>query len=107
MAEAFLASLCCGFPVITSCGACTMSKRLLAMRRETVRPVFSRGRVLMEGLEGRQLMSAGPAGIANATVNDSVFDADTKTVHVVYYDATAKSLKYQSFDDQGGASAAV
>jgi hypothetical protein len=84
-----------------------MSKRLLAMRRETVRPVFSSGRPLMEGLEGRQLMSVGPSSIAGASVNDSVFDANTNTVHVVYYDATAKSLKYQSFDDNGGASAVV
>jgi hypothetical protein len=61
--------------------------------------------VTIEGLESRQLMSAGPANIPNAGPNDAVFDADEKVLHVLFYDTQSKALKYQSFNDDGTASA--
>ena len=79
-----------------------MSKRTLAMRK-SVRSQFA-GNPMVEGLEDRQMMSVGPAAIPNATTNDAVFDASTKTLHAIYYDNASTTLKYQSFNDSGAAS---
>jgi hypothetical protein len=81
-----------------------MSKRTLAMKK-SVRSQFA-SHPMIEGLEDRQMMSVGPAAIPNATTNDAVFDAGTKTLHAIYYDTSTKSLKYQSFNDNGTSSAA-
>src|SRR5215218_5485849 len=82
-----------------------MSKRKLSIGK-TVRPKFATARrAMLEGLESRQLMSAGPATIANAGPNDAVFDENTQVLHVVYYDTQTKALKYQGFNDDGTASA--
>jgi hypothetical protein len=72
---------------------------------ESVRPFAPRS-PMMEGLESRQMMSVGPAAIPNASMNDTVFDANTKTLHAIYYDTQSTTLKYQSFNDDGTASAA-
>jgi len=82
-----------------------MSKRTLAMKK-SVRPQTA-SRAMFEGLETRQMMSVGPVAIPNASTNDAVFDANTRTLHAIYYDTSSKSLKYQSFDDNGAAGAAV
>ncbi|HEY7119490.1 MAG TPA: hypothetical protein VH475_23060, partial [Tepidisphaeraceae bacterium] len=83
-----------------------MSKRTLSMGK-TVRPFAASPRATMfEGLEDRRLMSAvGPAALPNGAANDSVFDANTDTLHVIYYDTADKSLKYQSFGTDGSSSA--
>jgi hypothetical protein len=60
---------------------------------------------MFEGLEDRRLMSVGPAAIPNATVNDTVYDAGSNELHVVFYDTAAKAVKFQTFDNAGGASA--
>jgi hypothetical protein len=84
-----------------------MSKRKLSST-QSVRPnVFSTTRrPMIEGLESRQMMSVGPMDIPNASSNDTVFDASTKTLHAIYYDTQSTTLKYQSFADDGTASAA-
>ena len=74
-------------------------KRKLSTR-QSVRP-FAVPNRMMEDLEGRQLMSVTPASLANGTVNDTVFDANTKRLHVIYYDTATKTLDYQSFGDDG------
>jgi len=76
-----------------------MSKRALS-KTQSVRPHFA-GNRMMEDLEGRQLMSVTPGNLANGTTNDTVFDANTKTLHVIYYDSAAKTLNYQAFADDG------
>jgi hypothetical protein len=76
-----------------------MSKRTLAMKK-SVRPQVA-SPAMFEGLETRQMMSVGPASIPNATTNDAVFDAGTKTLHAIYNDTGSKSLKYQGFNDDG------
>src|SRR5436305_1692161 len=82
--------------------SCTMSKRTLAMKK-TVRSHVARNQMI-ESLEARQLMSVTPSTLPSGTTNDTVFDANTKTLHVIYYDAAAKTLNYQSFGDDGTAS---
>ncbi|MDB5320145.1 MAG: exported protein of unknown function [Phycisphaerales bacterium] len=81
-----------------------MSKRMLSSR-ESVRPFAARSR-MMEGLEDRTMMSVGPMSIPNASSNDTVFDANTKTLHAIYYDTASTTLKYQAFNDDGTASTA-
>jgi hypothetical protein len=76
-----------------------MSKRTRSMT-PTVRPYPARGPVV-EGLEDRRLMSVGPDAIANASTNDTVFDAANHVLHAVYYDTQAKSLNYKGFRDDG------
>ena len=78
-----------------------MSKQTLTMKR-SVRPQGQ----MFEALETRQMMSVGPATIANASSNDAVYDANTKTLHAIYYDTASTTLKYQSFNDDGTSSAA-
>ena len=80
-----------------------MSKRTRSLGK-TVRTHFA-GPKMIEALEGRQLMSAGPANIANGGANDAVFKVDTNELHVAYYDTQAKSLKHQAFHDDGTAGA--
>jgi hypothetical protein len=75
-----------------------MSKRTLSSKVSS-RP-FSAAR-MFEGLEDRRMMSVAPSTIANATVNDTVFDANANELHVVYYDTAAKAVKFQSFDAGG------
>jgi hypothetical protein len=79
-----------------------MSKRTLSMK-QSVRS-YPAGNRMIEDLESRQMMSVSPATLVNGTTNDTVFDANTKTLHVIYYDASAKTLNYQSFDDNGSSS---
>lgn len=80
-----------------------MSKRKLTIGK-TVRPFSTSRPVTIEGLESRQLMSAGPANIPNAGPNDAAFDMDSKVLHVVFYDTQSKALKYQGFNDDGTSS---
>lgn len=88
-----------------------MSKHTLSIQgssrhfaaRKAARP--ARHARFFDTLEDRRLMSVGPAAIPNATTNDSVYDADASLLHVVYYDAQAKSLNYQSFNNDGTANA--
>ena len=77
-----------------------MSKHTLS-RTKIVRPFAAAGRPMMDSLEARQMMSVAPSALPHGTVNDSVYDAATKTLHVVYYDTADRSLKYQSFGDDG------
>jgi hypothetical protein len=79
-----------------------MSKHTLT-KRKSVRPNVV-GNNMLESLEGRQLMSVTPTSITNGTSNSTVFDANTKTLHVIYYDTATKSLDYQSFGDDGSVS---
>ena len=53
-------------------------------------------------LEDRCLMAVGPLSIPNATVNDTVYDADSGTLHVVYFDAVSKTLKHLGVPDNAG-----
>jgi hypothetical protein len=82
-----------------------MSKRTLSST-QSVRPnpFNTSRRPMIEGLESRQMMSVGPMDIPNASSNDTVFDAGTKTLHAIYYDTQSTTLKYQSFADDGSAS---
>src|SRR4051794_7915830 len=77
-----------------------MSKRTLSMKKQSRRITAS----MLEGLEDRRLMSVTPTAIADATVNDTVFDANTSTLHVVYYDTAAHQVKFQSFGTDGSVS---
>jgi len=43
----------------------------------------------------------GPATIPNASVNDTVFDANANKLHVVFYDNVAHAVKFQSFGTDG------
>jgi hypothetical protein len=79
-----------------------MSKRTRELTK-TVCP-FPARRPVVENLEARQLMTVGPAALANGAANDAAFDAVSKTLHVVYYDTATKNLKYQGFNDHGTAS---
>src|SRR3954465_4843605 len=84
-----------------------MSKRKLSSTQPVCPNPFSASRrPLIEGLESRQMMSVGPMDIPNASSNDTVFDATTKTLHAIYYDTQSTTLKYQSFADDGTASTA-
>jgi hypothetical protein len=82
--------------------------------RKTVRPfaavaaaAANSRRQMLETLETRTMMSVGPAAIANAGPNDTVYDADNNVLHVIYYDTTAKTLKHQGFNDDGTSTAAT
>lgn len=59
----------------------------------------------LDSLEPRRLMSVGPATIANATVNDCVYDVAAGKLHVIYYDVQKKTLNYQAFNANGTADA--
>ena len=86
-----------------------MSKRTLS--KQSVRPFAAPAAAaatahrMFEGLEARQMMSVSPASLANGAANDTVFDADNGTLHVIYYDTATKGLKYQGHNDDGTASA--
>ena len=85
-----------------------MSKHMLSKR--SVRPFAAAGSArpfAVEALEVRTMMSVGPASLPNATSNDTVFDAGNDKLHAIYYDTATKALKYQAFDTDGTASAAV
>jgi len=62
---------------------------------------------MFDSLEGRRLMTVGPATIANATVNDSVYDANTGDLHVTFFDTQTKTLNYQQFHGDGTSDAPV
>jgi hypothetical protein len=84
-----------------------MSKRKLSSTQPVrPNPFAASRRPLIEGLESRQMMSVGPMSIPNASSNDTVFDANTKTLHAIYYDTASTTLKYQAFADDGTATAA-
>jgi hypothetical protein len=82
-----------------------MSKHMLS--KKSVRPFATAGsaRMSVEPLEGRQMMSVTPSTLPNGAANDTVFDVDTDTLHVIYYDTATKGLKYQSFGTDGSKSA--
>jgi hypothetical protein len=80
-----------------------MSKHTLSSRK-TFRTLPATRRPMMDGLEARQLMSVAPSALPHGSVNDTVYDANTHTLHVMYYDTADRSLKYQSFGDDGTSS---
>lgn len=62
---------------------------------------------VLNSLEDRRMMSIGPVTIPDGSINDSVYDANAKTLHVVYLDNAGNDLKYRSFNDNGTSTAAV
>ena len=52
---------------------------------------------MLEHLEDRRLMAVGPYTLVGATVNDTAYNAQTGTLHTVFYDAETKQLKHQGF----------
>lgn len=54
---------------------------------------------VLDALEDRRLMSIGPLTIPDGSINDSVYDPDTKTLHVVYLNSSTRDLMYQPIVD--------
>jgi hypothetical protein len=52
---------------------------------------------MLEPLEDRRLMSVDPVSLPNASVNDTVYDAVNRRLHIIYYDTQSNSLKFISF----------
>lgn len=68
----------------------------------------SRSRASVERLEVRRMMHVEPATIASGGgPNDAVFNANTETLHVIYYDAKGHDLRYQSFGHDGASAVTV
>lgn len=81
-----------------------MSKHTLSSRKIS-RPRTTDSR-MFDALENRTLMSVGPASIPGATVNDTVFENASNTLHAIYYNVQDKTLNYQGFHTDGTADAA-